>query len=311
MSEVSVIIATHNRCRLLGEALDSCGVQGAYVSEVIVVDDGSTDETEAVVTASRSESGISVRYVRQPNSGAATARNTGLSLAVSDYVLFLDDDDRLLPGGVEKLVKEARRHPHFVAIGGRARYLSADGSRLTGVTGQMPIPLPMDQIRRAQLNPWPPACCIIQRCAALTVAGFDHEHSALAGFPEDLDFWCRLSGTGDFGVIPDVVSAYRVHRDAESSRNAVATLHGTRYVQYLAESRAVGDYALDYASWRSKYSPGLNRQERARLHYRAAGLGWMNRRFHAAVGNFTVALLLRPFGTLGRLAKQYSSTSNG
>ena len=90
----SVILPTFNRGRLLHDALDSIFVQGVPDVQVIVVDDGSTDDTEAVVAAY----GRNVQYVRQKNSGAAGARNTGLNLATGRLISFLDSDDVWMPG---------------------------------------------------------------------------------------------------------------------------------------------------------------------------------------------------------------------
>jgi len=90
----SVIIPTFNRARYLTEALDSIFIQGVPDVQVIVIDDGSTDDTEAVVTGY----GNNVQYVRQENQGVAAARNTGLDLATGRFISFLDSDDVWLPG---------------------------------------------------------------------------------------------------------------------------------------------------------------------------------------------------------------------
>ena len=90
----SVILPTFNRARVLSDALDSIFIQGVPDVQVIVVDDGSTDDTEAVVAAY----GFGIKYVRQENGGTAAARNTGLNLATGRFISFLDSDDVWLPG---------------------------------------------------------------------------------------------------------------------------------------------------------------------------------------------------------------------
>jgi len=86
---VSVIIPTYNRASLLGFTIDNMLAQTLPPAEVIVVDDGSTDETPGIVAAY----GDRVRYVRQRNAGPAAARNAGLALATGRYIQFMDDDD--------------------------------------------------------------------------------------------------------------------------------------------------------------------------------------------------------------------------
>src|SRR5207253_9919703 len=90
---VSLVIATFNHARFLGAALDSALAQTLKRVEVIVVDDGSTDETPAVLARYADR----VRVVRQPNRGLAAARNTGLAAARGTYVSFLDADDVAMP----------------------------------------------------------------------------------------------------------------------------------------------------------------------------------------------------------------------
>ncbi len=99
--KVSVIITTHCRARMLCEAIDSVLAQNFDDLEVIVVDDGSTDDTGERV----SEYGDPVRYLHQENQGLSTARNLGLSVAKGEYVALLDDDDWWMPGKLELQVQ--------------------------------------------------------------------------------------------------------------------------------------------------------------------------------------------------------------
>jgi glycosyltransferase involved in cell wall biosynthesis len=92
--KVSVILPTFNRARFLPDALESIFVQGVRNVQVVVVDDGSTDDTERIVAAY----GERVQYVRQENGGPAAARNTGLRFAEGRFISFLDSDDVWMPG---------------------------------------------------------------------------------------------------------------------------------------------------------------------------------------------------------------------
>jgi glycosyltransferase involved in cell wall biosynthesis len=94
MKMVSVVIPTHNRCETLKKAISAYQTQSApeEVSEIIVVDDGSTDLTGAVVSQIAKESAIAIRYFRQENKGPAAARNLGIREAKSELILFTDDD---------------------------------------------------------------------------------------------------------------------------------------------------------------------------------------------------------------------------
>ena len=95
--DISVVIPTHNRARLLGRALDSVLKQTRPPAEVIVVDDGSTDATEALMRRRFPN----CRYLRQENRGVSSARNRGIEAAAGEWIAFLDSDDAWLPGKLE------------------------------------------------------------------------------------------------------------------------------------------------------------------------------------------------------------------
>lgn len=96
---VSIIIPTYNRAALLKEAVQSCLDQTYSVIEIIIVDDGSTDGTEMMVSQALHTvwKGRNIKYLKQANAGASAARNLGLQLAKGDYIQFLDSDDLLYP----------------------------------------------------------------------------------------------------------------------------------------------------------------------------------------------------------------------
>lgn len=108
MAKVSIIIPTYNRAALLPQAIESAKNAGGN-PEVIVVDNGSTDETPEVC---RTISGI--RYIRlDPNVQQARARNAGIEISTGEFLVFLDDDDLRLPGALEAQVKLLESDPRL------------------------------------------------------------------------------------------------------------------------------------------------------------------------------------------------------
>ena len=118
MPKVSVVIPSHNRVRVVADALDSVLAQTHSDFEVIVVDDGSTDDTRAVVSRYVSRNPKRVVYLWQENAGAPAARNAGIRAATGDYVAFLDSDDlylsRRLQVGVRALEADGRFGASYV-----------------------------------------------------------------------------------------------------------------------------------------------------------------------------------------------------
>ena len=106
---ISVLLPTYQRACVLPRAIDSVLAQTFPVGEIIVVDDGSTDDTAAVVA----RYGPSVRYLRQANAGAAAARNAGIAAAAGDWIAFLDSDDEWLPHKLQRQAEALDRCPHL------------------------------------------------------------------------------------------------------------------------------------------------------------------------------------------------------
>jgi glycosyltransferase involved in cell wall biosynthesis len=125
----SVIIPVHNRAQLIGRAIRSVMAQSYQDWELIVVDDGSTDQTGAAVAELVSER---VRYVRKEvNSGAAASRNHGVALARHSLITFLDSDDEVAPDWLEKMLAERERSGAEVVCCGLSEYDASGNLKVT------------------------------------------------------------------------------------------------------------------------------------------------------------------------------------
>jgi glycosyltransferase involved in cell wall biosynthesis len=116
MAKVSVIIPTYNRAHVICRAIDSVLAQTYPDYEIIVVDDGSTDQTAHVLSFYTDR----IRYIYQANGGVSKAReNTGIKAAAGEYICFLDSDDAFLPNKLELQVGYLDNHPEIdVVLGG-------------------------------------------------------------------------------------------------------------------------------------------------------------------------------------------------
>jgi glycosyltransferase involved in cell wall biosynthesis len=122
---VSVVIPCYNQGRFLGQAIASAAAQHGLVSEIVVVDDGSADDTPAVATRDGS-----VRYLRQERKGLSEARNSGWRASSSEYIVFLDADDRLLPRAINAGLEALRRWPHAAFVFGHYELIDELGAIL-------------------------------------------------------------------------------------------------------------------------------------------------------------------------------------
>src|SRR5215510_6026298 len=112
-AEVSVVVPTFNRRKLVERAIRSVMAQTHHVDEVIVIDDGSTDDTGDALKAAF---GDRIRYVWQENRGVAAARNHGLRLARGKYLTLLDSDDEWMPDKTRLQLQWLEAHPDFGVV---------------------------------------------------------------------------------------------------------------------------------------------------------------------------------------------------
>lgn len=133
-TSVSIIITNHNYGRYLGACVESALAQTHRPLEVVVVDDGSTDDSRAVLAGF----GDRVRAVLTPNGGQAAAINAGFAAGRGDLVLFLDSDDVLEPWAAASLAAAWR--PGVARVQGRTVLMDADGARRGGLLPADPLP---------------------------------------------------------------------------------------------------------------------------------------------------------------------------
>ncbi|MBX3464651.1 MAG: glycosyltransferase family 2 protein [Planctomycetes bacterium] len=201
---VSVVIPTFNRARLLPRAIDSVLAQTLPAAEVIVVDDGSTDDTADVIAGY----GDRVRYLQQPNAGVSAARNKGIRAARHELIAFLDSDDYWRPGKLAAQVPLMRDPRVSVCFTNRTwqsrlhedRFREAgfvcEGARQIVTDPASVMTLPGGSVLIA-------SCCIYRRSALLRVGGYDERLRVY----EDLRLDLRLAlDGGHFAAIAEVLA---------------------------------------------------------------------------------------------------------
>lgn len=198
----AVVITTYNHAAFLASAIESCQEQSWHASEIVVVDDGSTDDPGAVVAAY-----AGVRIVRQANQGLAAARNTGLRETTADTIIFLDADDRLLSTAIETGVKTLRGAPDAVLSFGAYRYIDSDGEIISSKLKSSLKPEPYLQFLRQGNIIGMHATVMYRRDSLVTIGGFDAALRAC----EDYDVFLRLSRNGRIVEHDALVAEYRRH----------------------------------------------------------------------------------------------------
>ncbi|TCU73595.1 glycosyl transferase family 2 [Bradyrhizobium sp. R2.2-H] len=203
---VSVVIPAKNAAAYVGETLASALTQGD-VGEVIVVDDGSTDDTVAIVRAMRDPR---LRLLHNDAAGVSAARNLGARHASGEWLLFLDADDRLRPGAVAALLSAARGAPRAILVYGDYNTIDGEGRQI----GRRDLlkgrrkPSGDVLVQLTAGNFIVNGGIVLTRADAFrAVGGFD----VSLRYCEDWHCWCRLAAIGEFAFAPKLLLDYRLH----------------------------------------------------------------------------------------------------
>lgn len=248
---IAVVIPTYNRAGFVKTAIASALAQTRRPDEIVVVDDGSTDDTAAVVA----RYGGVVRYVRKDNGGEASARNRGVREARSTWIAFLDSDDAWEPQALERLEAASRDYPNAGLIAMRARVLSADGTPQSKTHGKK-SPGPKFSTRSLL---WGDAGGVqmpmVRRDLILAAGGFDESLPSAT----DCDLWLRLSFATEMVGIPEPLLLVRVHPE---NLSADRTLNARCWIRLLAKLAREHPEFLKASPWHYRRALG---KERLRL----------------------------------------------
>jgi glycosyltransferase involved in cell wall biosynthesis len=203
MPEVSVIIPTYNSAQFLDEALQSVFDQTFKDFEVIVVDDGSTDQTKQVLD----KYGDRIRYIFQENGGPAKARNRGIKASSGKYVAFLDADDIWLPLKLKKQVNTFRHRPELAMVFTEHCLFNERGVYKTSL-GKKKKLLKGDIARNIFLHSGVATSTVMVRKDVFSEIGLFEEALYIA---EDDNMWIRIAANFKVELIDESLLKHRSH----------------------------------------------------------------------------------------------------
>lgn len=301
---VSVVIPAHNAQTYVADAVRSALQQTCPPIEVVVIDDGSTDETAAMVA---SIDDPRVHLIRTENRGVAAARNLGWRRSTGVLIAFLDADDRWFAEKLDVQLAFLKSHPHVGLVGARMRYETPAGKLLLGVTGVAALgPDALRAVRTGYLMPFPISTVVVRRDVLEHVGGFDEElRQTFPGQVEDIDFVSRASRVTGVAAIPEVLGAYRLHGASATATYYGSQRAGVRFVRERLRARDAGR-DLDAADFLASYRPTLRQRwgDAVAAWYRRAGVSAAQGRRAEAAFWMLAATFLGPRYTLRRLARQ-------
>lgn len=235
---MATVVPAYNCGRFIARALASVRAQTYPPSEIIVVDDGSTDDTRSIVRGL----GRDVLLVEQENRGPSAARNRGVAAASSDVIAFLDADDEWLPNAVETMVRVLVEQPEVALVTAdkcaidelgnvmRPSWFAAHGvATRVGAWKCRSVPNAVAEL--VKTNFVNTSVVVLRRDAFVDAGGFNPE----LRYGEDLELWVRIASRRPIVCLPQVLGRYRIHGGA-TTRATEPLLRGLiRMSEVIAE----------------------------------------------------------------------------
>lgn len=205
---VSVVVPNYNHGRYLGDAIESILAQTYRQYEIIVVDDGSTDNSRKVAA----EYGDQIRYIYKDNAGLSAARNTGLRHAQGEFIALLDADDMYEPDFMERLVHILSANDNVDGVYCGYRFVDQYGVALPQAETRV---IPSEQLYEVMKrgNFWVPESVMMRRSCYITAGPYDESLRAC----EDWDIWLRILAKHSVMGIADILTRHRILPNSMSS----------------------------------------------------------------------------------------------
>jgi len=226
--KVSVIIPAYNSCKYIQETIDSVINQTFQDFEIIIVDDGSVDNTKELIQAYIDRHPDKIRYIYQKNQGPAAARNTGIKASESKFIALLDSDDKWLPERLEHCVRALESDERVGLVHTNIMKIREDGQSI-GVLDRQKQFLSghiFNYLLNRKAHILSPTVLFRRECC--NKVGLFDEHKICIGL-EDREMWLRIAREYKILYIDKVLAYYRVS-ESSLSRNRENMMKGRHYV---------------------------------------------------------------------------------
>jgi glycosyltransferase involved in cell wall biosynthesis len=313
---IFVVMPAYNAAAFIAEAIESVLAQTYRDFNLIVVNDGSTDDTLEIVQkyASRDRR---VKMYTQANAGTAPTLNRGIDIADGEWIFLMHADDRMRPNRLERQLAFIQEHPELTVVSSLVRHIDSKGRVIGKDNSKLITPESVEKVVSAnELIGISHPAVAFRKSAVLAVGGYRQ-----AFWPaEDTDLWNRLAEKGyKILVQPEYLLDYRMHGNSASISRARLTRTKARWLKECMVHRRSGKEEPDWDSFlASLHSAPLltrlnrGRKDMAKICYKAAVLHFAQREYPRLFINLLTAVALQPVMTLSLVASKcvYGSRKN-
>ena len=230
---ISVVIPTFNRAHLLERVIRSVWNQTFEAKEIIVVDDGSTDDTESLIRKLQNRrQGETLKYIQQINQGGNVARNRGIEEAKSELIAFLDSDDTWDKEKLEKQHNEFKRNTTLGAVYCGLRHVDLSNGK---VLQEPKRSYPQGDLSRTLLIrdvTAPTSCYMVKKSVFEDVGYFDVNLKAR----QDWEMWIRIAQKYPIGSVPEALVNFGEHQGPRTASNPQKEIDAYSYIRVKYKS---------------------------------------------------------------------------
>ena len=234
--KISAIIPAYNSAKFIRAAISSILAQTHQIDEIIVVDDGSTDDTEQVVK----DISNAIIYHKQANQGPSAARNKGIELASGDWIAFLDADDQWATKKIAKQLETLQTYPETHLVAGDMTEIDNDDQVITqSVLAKHKMlesfqhlagkPLPNALAALVKKNFIPTGTVLVKRQTLFEAGMFNAE----IRFGEDLELWAKIASFHPISCLPDILMLRRQHGNNATQANERMLIDLTKVMESI------------------------------------------------------------------------------
>lgn len=283
---ISVLLPVYNAESFLRDAIDSVLSQTFSDFELLMLDDGSTDNSAAILREYEAKD-PRVRVFFRRNRGLAFTLNELIGMARGELLARMDDDDICLPSRFEKQIAFLDAHPDHVLVGGWIEQMNEAGQPI----GTIRSPTAHEGIDEANskghCSVWHPTA-MMRKSSVLAIAGYDVNLENA----EDIDLWLRLAEVGKLANLETAVLKYRLHGASMSAKNRDKQLANTRLACVHAWARRGVNGHFDAVNY---WRPGSDTASRHKFALRYGWVAWNNNYRETWWRYACEAMRLRPF----------------
>ncbi|MEM6560325.1 MAG: glycosyltransferase family A protein [Planctomycetota bacterium] len=301
---ISVTMPAYNAAAFLGVAIQSILDQTHRELELIVIDDGSSDQTLAIARGFAERDGRVV-VLETPHGGVSAARNAGIAAARYPWIAVMDADDVAAPHRLARQLEAADREPGVVMWASHVWDIGPTGEKF-GVDAKGPPDVAAFEELRAggELVMLKHSTVMFRKADAEKVGGYDSRFDSA----EDAEFFDRMAELGPIVSIPEPLVSYRRHGESLTMHKFAFQVDVTRYLTARNRARVAGRPIPDWETFRTQLeNQGPVRRvlhgmdNYSRLHWRKAGTAYSSRRYVSMATSLGLSLTLNPALIAGRV----------